>query len=275
MLATNRLLVQALVLILGFTRAHAQFGECPAFRRGDTNIDGTVDLSDAVTTLLYLFSAGGNPPCLDAADADDSGTIELTDAVYTLSYLFLGKSEPPAPGPVECGRDETFDDLQCASNPSCERTSSLRDFSAFTTFEARQEPAFGYCPDLDRPYKAVIVRKQDGSHAVTLTHLRLGMEGVDECLPPHRGSECYVPEVDPERALTSDETAALLALFAAVEVFAERDNICYCVAIDPCRVDVFSWDGEDVSNFPCSAPRTNDQQASLLLGFINSLRLTR
>ena len=40
------------------------------FLRGDANSDTGIDISDAVFTLTYLFSGGGEPTCKDAADAD-------------------------------------------------------------------------------------------------------------------------------------------------------------------------------------------------------------
>ena len=39
--------------------------------RSDSNRDGSVDVADAVFTLLVLFGGSGPPPCEDAADADD------------------------------------------------------------------------------------------------------------------------------------------------------------------------------------------------------------
>ena len=42
-----------------------------SFLRGDGNDDGTIDLTDAITILNYLFLGGVVPGCLDAADADD------------------------------------------------------------------------------------------------------------------------------------------------------------------------------------------------------------
>jgi hypothetical protein len=83
------------------------------FLRGDSNFDGKVDLSDAVTTLGHLFLGLGEPKCLDAEDADDSGTVEITDPILLLGSLFLGQVSPPAPFP-ECGLDPTpADGLGC------------------------------------------------------------------------------------------------------------------------------------------------------------------
>ena len=89
-----------------------------SFLRGDGNGDGTIDLTDAVYTLNYLFLGGAVPACLDAADADDSEEVQLTDAIYTLGFLFSGGAPPPAPYP-DCGEDPTAEGLDCASRGSC------------------------------------------------------------------------------------------------------------------------------------------------------------
>jgi hypothetical protein len=88
-------------------------GEVSPFRRGDSNADGRVDISDAVYTLNWLFLGGAVPPCLDAADVDDSGEIDITDGHGVNVFLFLGGSPPPAPGPFACGGDPTPDELTC------------------------------------------------------------------------------------------------------------------------------------------------------------------
>jgi subtilisin-like proprotein convertase family protein len=41
----------------------------PPFRRGDANVDGELNLTDALYTLNGLFLGGPRPGCLDAADA--------------------------------------------------------------------------------------------------------------------------------------------------------------------------------------------------------------
>lgn len=91
------------------------------FHRGDADLNGTVQLTDAVRVLNYLFLGNGEIACQDAADSDDNGQIQLTDAVRVLNYLFLGTGEIPAPGPTDspCGQDPTDDALTCASYPLC------------------------------------------------------------------------------------------------------------------------------------------------------------
>ena len=70
-----------------------------SFMRGDANVDASVDLSDGVLILQYLFQGGRQLDCLDSGDADDSGSLDLSDAVYDFNYLFLGGRPPPAPTP--------------------------------------------------------------------------------------------------------------------------------------------------------------------------------
>ena len=94
-------------------------GPSGLFRRGDTNTDGEVDISDGVFVLLFLFAGGDRPSCGDAADVDDSAEIDLTDAVSVFNFLFLDGVAPPAPG-TACGPDPTDDDdIDCADYSHC------------------------------------------------------------------------------------------------------------------------------------------------------------
>jgi len=84
----------------------------PLFLRGDANSDGVVDLSDAVSILLYLF--GIEPQglsCPDAADCDDDGEITIGDSIFLLNFLFAAGRKPPEPGPRRPGPDPTPDRL--------------------------------------------------------------------------------------------------------------------------------------------------------------------
>ena len=84
----------------------------PEFIRGDFNGDTSVNLSDAVGILLYLFMGEAAPDCMDAGDADDNASVNITDATYILNYLFLGGPMLPAPFP-QPGMDLTEDNLSC------------------------------------------------------------------------------------------------------------------------------------------------------------------
>ena len=93
----------------------------PRLRRGDSDTDARVNLTDAVRTLNFLFQGAAELPCLDAADADDSGIVNITDPILTLNFLFLGGLAPKPPGPFDCGPDPSPDELApctytCAAN---------------------------------------------------------------------------------------------------------------------------------------------------------------
>jgi hypothetical protein len=90
------------------------------FRRGDADGLGSVQLTDAVGLLNFLFGGRAPPPCMEAADADDSGSVQLTDAVRILNFLFSGGDAPPAPGPSVCGPDPAGSPVSgCEEYTSC------------------------------------------------------------------------------------------------------------------------------------------------------------
>ncbi len=78
---------------------------------GDMNQDGALDLSDAITSLLYLFSSTSRTLPCEGATLSEGGNLtlfdvngdlqaNLADVVYTLRYLFNGGA-PPSEG-IEC-----------------------------------------------------------------------------------------------------------------------------------------------------------------------------
>ena len=97
-------------------------GARPLFRRGDTDANASLDITDAVRILGYLFLGSPALECLEAADSDDSGELELTDAVRILNHAFLGGPPPEAPGPPPgpCGADPPGSpDTGCAAYDGC------------------------------------------------------------------------------------------------------------------------------------------------------------
>ena len=95
-------------------------GGAVRFRRGEVNLDGRVDISDAVRTLSFLFLGGAPIGCMDAADSDDNGNVNITDPIYLLNHLFLGGRELPPPGIDACGEDPSADELEpCGAVPEC------------------------------------------------------------------------------------------------------------------------------------------------------------
>ena len=50
-----------------------------AFKRGDADGSGALQITDAIFALGFLFLGGEPPGCLETADADDSGNLNITD----------------------------------------------------------------------------------------------------------------------------------------------------------------------------------------------------
>lgn len=87
--------------------------------RGDSNVDGRVNLSDAVTVLGFLFT--GSPShldCRESADADGNDALQVTDPVRLLGHLFLGDPAPPRPFPG-CGKEAGVDGRSCERFDAC------------------------------------------------------------------------------------------------------------------------------------------------------------
>ncbi|GEM_PF-3174863 len=70
-----------------------------AFICGDANGDRTVNISDAVYLIAYIFAGGSAPNPLLSGDANCDGSVNISDAVYLIAYIFAGGSAPCA----ECG----------------------------------------------------------------------------------------------------------------------------------------------------------------------------
>ena len=71
------------------------------FRRGDSNGDLRIDVSDVSRTLGWLFLGGAEIPCRAAADSNTDGRVNIADITWVLGWLFLGGPAPKAP--TGCG----------------------------------------------------------------------------------------------------------------------------------------------------------------------------
>lgn len=94
-----------------------EFRSLGAFIRGDSNRDGKIDLSDAVSTLRWLFLGEAEPGCKESTDVDRDGNTNLTDAIYILRHLFLAGPPPQPPFPA-CRRTDVYQ-LACAAPDAC------------------------------------------------------------------------------------------------------------------------------------------------------------
>ena len=89
----------------------------PRFLRGDPNVDGAVNIADAIRIVDTLFRGGEPFSCPKSADTNDDGRLTITDAVWTLLHLFGGSVLPEPTG--ACGTDPTADELGCESAQTC------------------------------------------------------------------------------------------------------------------------------------------------------------
>ncbi|MCI0652702.1 MAG: hypothetical protein L0Z55_12555 [Planctomycetes bacterium] len=94
--------------------------ELPAlpFVRGDCNADGSLDISDPIHGLAYLFAGKESAGCLDACDINDSGAIGIDDMIHILTAMFAN-GEAPAPPYPDCGDDPSADLLGCSGTGGC------------------------------------------------------------------------------------------------------------------------------------------------------------
>jgi hypothetical protein len=83
-----------------------------AFLRGDVEVNGEINITDAISILGFLFIGGDEPACLDAADVNDDAEVNITDGIALLGFLFLS-GEAPAPPFPDPGYDTSADGTSC------------------------------------------------------------------------------------------------------------------------------------------------------------------
>ena len=79
--------------------------------RGITSLSQFAVAEGAVAPLPPL-------PVFLRGDPDGNGTVQLTDGIFLLNFLFLGGDSIPAPFP-ECGGDPGEDPLGCEGYDHC------------------------------------------------------------------------------------------------------------------------------------------------------------
>ncbi len=115
----HRITILALIAVLCFAGAWASPCSAQAdFKRGDCNVDGSLNLADVIFLLGVLFSGTQASSCSDACDFNDDGASNIADAIRGLGYLFSGDPDLSAPFLI-CGSDPTVDPLSCTSFPPC------------------------------------------------------------------------------------------------------------------------------------------------------------
>lgn len=69
----------------------------PLYLCGDASGDGSVDISDAVSLIAFIFAGGAPPQPYVAGDLNCSGAVDISDVVFLISYIFNG-GPPPCSG---------------------------------------------------------------------------------------------------------------------------------------------------------------------------------
>jgi len=94
------------------------------FMRGDTNLDGVINVADVIRMLTVLFGGPGfigeqdGFECAGAADANGDQLNDVADAVYLLLHLF-SNGDPPPPPHFECLIDDDDTALPCDNYDAC------------------------------------------------------------------------------------------------------------------------------------------------------------
>ena len=114
----NRPLLPVCFVLLSTVGAHVSAVADSRFIRGDTNCDNKFTIADPIFSLGWTFQGSEGPCCMDAADVNDDGSVDLSDAVFALNFLFLAGFPPRDPYP-DCGNDPSLDPLACESFPPC------------------------------------------------------------------------------------------------------------------------------------------------------------
>ncbi len=64
---------------------------------GDANGTGSINISDAVFVINYIFAGGAAPSPLCLGDANGTGSVNISDAVYIINFIFGGGPAPFCP----------------------------------------------------------------------------------------------------------------------------------------------------------------------------------
>ena len=164
------------------------------FRRGDVNADGSLNLSDSLGILNFMFREFAPAvECDKAFDVNDDGNLSIGDPIFHLSYLFTEGSEPAAPF-GKCGEDLTEDDLTCVEYNTCKPVfdpavlEKIKD-----VVHVLNRVAFGQTPDLfDR-----VMELEDGVEGYV--EEQLDPESIDE--GDNELLDDLLGDLDPETSL--------------------------------------------------------------------------
>lgn len=78
----------------GFQQSFTSAAPCLC---GDANNTGSINISDAVYVINYIFGGGSAPNPICLGDANGTGNVNISDAVYIISFIFGGGPAPHCP----------------------------------------------------------------------------------------------------------------------------------------------------------------------------------
>ncbi|NIP44645.1 MAG: hypothetical protein GWO41_13885, partial [candidate division Zixibacteria bacterium] len=64
---------------------------------GDANADETVNVSDAVAIINFVFAGAGAPDPIESGDTNCDNSVNVSDAVMIINYVFIGGNTPCDP----------------------------------------------------------------------------------------------------------------------------------------------------------------------------------
>ncbi len=64
---------------------------------GDANGSGSINISDAVFIINYIFAGGAAPNPICLGDANGTGGVNISDAVHVINFIFAGGPAPHCP----------------------------------------------------------------------------------------------------------------------------------------------------------------------------------
>jgi len=98
---------------------NGELDECEIrFIRGDADGVQGIRLADAVLLIGRVFGENSIPGCLEAADANADGSLDISDGISLLYYLYAGGTAPPPPFP-DCGIIPAGAFFPCDDHPTC------------------------------------------------------------------------------------------------------------------------------------------------------------
>jgi hypothetical protein len=116
---------------------------------------------------------------------------------------------------------------------------NLEKFSEFE-FEQGRNPGQPFCPEINKPFRAVIERGPGRSYFFELSRIEAGNPATDQCLPDTWGVECAVIRRFPRRPLTHEEAAQVRRVFRGIKIREVAPDPATCT--QPCRLITARWD---------------------------------